>query len=280
MILIADSGATKTDWILGSSISDAYSFRTRGLNLALSSKSDIDELFFELSKWEDLVADEVKAIYFYSAGAINGLSNDYFYFSAKSFFSSAKVFCDNDLLAASRALFGTSAGLVAILGTGSNSAYYDGEKIVKNIRPGGFILGDEGSAASLGKNFLSDFIKGLLPSAIQSDLETIYHLDYPTIVQKVYKEANPSRFLGSLAPYIYSLSDDECVDKLIRKNLTDFVERVLLQYDKSLDIGVVGSFGAASKSYLSDLGRDYGLNFVKFLSSPIEALLDYHLKNV
>ena len=277
MILIAEAGATKTDWVLVRGCSEIYKFRTRGLNLALVEDSDVDELLDELGKWQLLLAHDVLVLHFYSAGVVKGLTNEYFDLCLKKCFKNAEIFYESDLLAASRALFGGSSGLVAILGTGSNSAYYLDGKIINNIRSGGYILGDEGSAASLGRNFISDYIKGLLPESIQEDFERKYQLDYSQIVNNVYKKSNPSRFLASFAPYIFSLSEYPYIQELIRNNLSSFIERVILRYNCDLNIGVVGSFGYASSAYLLELGKKYNINFVKFLSSPIDALVEYHI---
>ena len=182
----------------------------------------------------------------------------------------------SDLMAAARGLCGSSPGIVAILGTGSNSCRYDGEKVVENIRPGGFILGDEGSAAALGKMFLADYVKGLLPAGVSADFYRQYSLDYAGVVRLVYGGGSPSRALASLAPYILGMSADEHVYGLVRSNFRNFITRSLLRYGCADEVRVTGSFGVAARDILCRVGSEYGIRFSGFLPGPMEALARWH----
>lgn len=182
-----------------------------------------------------------------------------------------------DLLAAARGLCGDRPGIVAILGTGSNSCLYDGKRILKNIRPGGFILGDEGSAAALGRLFLADYIKELLPQEISEDFRSEYGLDYAAAVRFVYGSDAPARNLASLAPYVMKWSGNERIGDMIARNFRDFLERCLLRYGRN-DAGVyvTGSFGTACKDVLERLGSECGLEFKAFVQAPMDGLVRYH----
>ena len=194
----------------------------------------------------------------------------------------ANVHFYSDILAAARALFGDGSGVVAIMGTGSNSCLYENGEITRNIRPGGFILGDEGSGVSLGRAFLADLIKGLVPSQIEEDFDKEFGLDYSQIVRKVYKEQAAAAFMASFAPFILARKDERYINGLIEGCLESFMERALERYadnapaDISHRVGVVGSFGCACEEALRELSKRHPLEFVKFIKSPIDELVTYH----
>ena len=171
--------------------------------------------------------------------------------------------------------------VVAIMGTGSNSCLYDNGSIVRNIRPGGYILGDEGGGASFGKAFLADFVKGLLPPEIEEELVAETGLDYAKVVRKVYKEPAASAFMASFAPFIMKRIEHPYMYRLVYECLESFVVRALSRYSSddepfALKVGVVGSLGCGCREILVKIGREHGLEFVKFLKSPIDELVKYH----
>ena len=269
MILIVESGATKTDWCALAPDGRTERLQTPGMNLSSIAEEANAAVFAEaLGHFSGL--DEV---HFYAAGLLE--------FPAqldrliKERFPSARCEYASDLLAAARAACGHAPGIAAILGTGSNTCQYDGERIVRNIRTGGFILGDEGSGASLGRLFLADLIKDLVPKDLADAFAARYEADYPAVVRNVYRSDAPSRYLGSLAPFILEHRGDSYVDALIDKNLRSLVERTLVRYDR-LPVGVVGGFGCACRAELERLGAAYGLTFTRFIPSPMEGLVAYH----
>jgi len=168
------------------------------------------------------------------------------------------------------------------MGTGSNSCLYSEGKIVRNIRPGGYVLGDEGSGVALGRTFLSDFVKGLLPQEIELEFVRETGLDYAQVVRKVYKEPAASAFMASLAPFVMAHISDPYVYKMVEECLESFVKRALARYSETCDdagarkVGVIGSFGCACEGMLREIGGRYGLEFVRFLKSPIDELVKYH----
>ena len=314
--LIVEMGATKTDWRLcGVEGSVVASVSGRGFNLAVSSRSDIEEAVREPYLLEaSLRSSHIVEVWFYGAGCVsscisspgrqsscsdssNGLGSsidrpkvdDESGMEALSttlleLYPEAVIHYESDMMAAARAICGHEKGIVAILGTGSNSCLYDGKKIVKNIRPGGFILGDEGSAAALGKLFLADYIKGMIPEGIAMEFVRTFNLDkessfdsqYMAIVNNVYKSDAPSRYLGGIAPFLISHIEDEYVRGLVRMNFRTFFERSLLRYWVDWPVGVVGSFGCACESILREVGEEMGLNFGRFMASPADGLVAYH----
>ena len=284
MILIMESGATKTECCLCDEGGDVHSrFRMPGINVASMSRqavTDALEGLAPIARWRE----SVTGIFFYGAGVMDGCRGDVAGIDVLDdalgdiFPSSCREY-NSDMLAAARALCGDRPGVVAILGTGSNSCSYDGRAIVRNIRPGGFILGDEGSAAVLGKMFLSDYIKGLVPERIADDFSRRYGLGYKDIVSQVYGSGTPSRNLASFAPYLLEMRDEPYVGRLLADNFRNFFERSLLRYDeREHGIYVAGSFGYACRDILQDMGAGYGLRFAGFMQSPMDALAGFHCK--
>lgn len=278
MVLIADSGATKTDWRLLMDDGQVRCASGRGLNPSVLDPESIRKAVGDVIPELNPEGRTIHEIHFYGAGLVNEAA-------AAPLADALELWCPfpvmhfhSDMLAAARALFGDGSGIVAIMGTGSNSCLYENGKIVKNIRPGGYVLGDEGSGASLGKAFLADFIKGLLPEELEKDFLQEYDLDYQKIVQKVYREPAPSAFMASFAPFILQRAGDPYVRSLIEDCVGSFVGRSLSRYrpEKEIKAGVVGSFGCALEEYVREAGRRYGLEFSDFLKSPVERLVIYH----
>ena len=269
MILIVESGATKTDWCALSPDGTMQRLQTPGMNLSTISAEANASVF------SDAVAHfcDVEEVHFYAAGLLEFPTELDKVFKER--FPEAQCEYASDLVAAARAACGHKPGIAAILGTGSNTCQYDGERIARNIHGGGFIIGDEGSAAALGRMFLADLIKDLVPEPIANEFAATHEAGYAAIVRNVYKTPAPSRYLGSLAPFILEHRGDAYIDALIDRNFRDLIERTLVRYDR-LPVGVVGGFGGACRAELERLGAEYGLTFSRFIPSPMEGLIDYH----
>lgn len=269
MILIVESGATKTDWCLVDAGKPVRRLQTPGMNLSTIDAEANAAVFKEAVE----AFSGVDRVHFYAAGLLEFPSQLDSVFQAR--FPGVRCEYASDLLAAARAACGHAAGLAAILGTGSNTCHYDGDRIVRNIHGGGFIIGDEGSGAALGRMFLADLVKDLVPADIAAAFAARYEAGYADIVRNVYKTPAPSRYLGSLAPFILERRGDPYVDALVERNFRDLFERTLTRYDR-LPVGVVGGFGCVCRTELERLGAEYGLTFSRFIPSPMEGLIDYH----
>ena len=269
MILIVESGATKTDWCLVGPEGVAKRLQTPGMNLSTISAESNAEVF---SKAVETFSG-VEEVHFYAAGLLEFPTDLDRVFRER--FPHAVFEYASDLLAAARAACGHREGIAAILGTGSNTCHYDGERIVRNIHGGGFIIGDEGSAAALGRMFLSDLVKDLVPEEIVRVFAASHETDYAALVRNVYKSPAPSRYLGSLAPFLLEHRENKYVEALIDRNFRDLFERALVRYG-SFPVGVVGGFGCACREALERLGAEYGLAFSRFIPSPMEGLIAYH----
>lgn len=273
MILLADSGATKTDWAVVVQGKVPLLFSTEGLNPVFSSESDIVKVLEkEVLPQLECQPDEV---HFYGSGVIDSSMAD----CLRSVFPKSEITCESDMMGAAKAVCGNSPGIVCILGTGSNSCFYDGEKIADNVKAGGFILGDEASGAYMGKMLLSDFVKGLVPEELEKELETKYGLDYPTIVQKVYKEPLPSRFLASFSPFILEHSSHPYIANLIKSSFDAFLQRNITHYQYGkYAVNFVGSIAFSYREYLKEAVGGRKMVPGRIIRKPIEGLIEYYGK--
>lgn len=283
MRIIVESGATKTAWRAVSADGTVAEVLTEGLSPTCLDAGYISDIVRKAVPALNPEGKRVEQIVFYGAGLVSEESSAPVRACLEMWCPFALVEFHSDILAAARALFGDGSGVVAIMGTGSNSCLYENGQIVKNIRPGGYVLGDEGSGVALGRAFLADLVKGLLPESIEAEFVTQTGLDYSAIVRKVYKEKAASAFMASLAPFVLSHIEKPCIRSMVRDCLESFVKRALARYaDFACDqaaarkVGVVGSFGCACEEMLREIGSQYGLEFVTFLKSPIDQLVKYH----
>jgi N-acetylglucosamine kinase-like BadF-type ATPase len=286
MTIIVESGATKTSWRALCDDGSVRAAQTAGLSPTCLDDDHIRGIMREAMPVLNPEGRTVSRVYFYGAGLVSPEAAAPVQSALEMWCPFAQVEFHSDIVAAARALWGDGSGVVAIMGTGSNSCLYEGGQIVSNIRPGGYILGDEGSGVALGRAFLADFVKGLLPADVEADFVREFSLDYSQIVCKVYKEQAASAFMASFAPFILSHSHDPYIKILIQECLESFVKRSLARYAASAEdaasaskVGVVGSFGCACEDMLRQIGERYGIEFVKFIKSPVEELVKYHSNN-
>ena len=277
--MIIESGATKSDWRVVSAAGEEMArFAASGTNVSTMPMSAVEAVVRDVCGQIIEQGIAIDAVYMYTAGVVTAGVRTALMQTFQSIFAGATVEIEDDLTAAARAACGHCAGIVAILGTGSNSCQFDGEKIVKRIYSGGFILGDEGSAATLGKLFIADLLKSLVPKYIADDFASRYQYDYAAIVGNVYHSTtSPSAFLGGLAPFILEYYNDAYIRALVDDNFRAFIRRSLKQYDVDrYPVGVVGGFGNALKSIFSEIATQEGITLSRFISSPIEELIKYH----
>lgn len=276
MIIVVDSGATKTAWRSVDADGCVRQAQTSGMNPSCLDEDGCRALVREAVPALNPKGEGVDAVYFYGAGLVSEDAAAPVRAALEMWCPFAQVHFHSDLLGAARALFGDGSGIAAIMGTGSNSCLYEDGNIVSNIRPGGFILGDEGSGAAIGKALISDFVKGMLPADIGEEFSARFGLDYTTIVRKVYREPAASAFLASFAPFVIERIAHPYFRQLVSDCMDEFVRRSLSRYGTGIGVGVVGSLGCACEEILKETGRRYGLEFVKFIKSPIEELVRYH----
>ncbi len=279
MQLIADSGSTKVDWRAIKEDGSVIEISTEGINPVFQTREQILDIFN--TKLVSVLGNGVKEIYFYGAGVVSpevcGALSGYF----KEVFPESECFAASDVLAAARALCGHKPGIACILGTGSNSCMYDGKDIVKNVRAGGFILGDEASGGYLGKRLISDFIKGLLPKEIEDVFVERYGLDYMAIVQKVYRESLPSRFLASFSPFLNEFKEHPYIHNLLRSSFDEFFKRNIVHYDyQNNEVNFVGSIAYYYRPIIEESAAAQGMKVGKIIKSPIDGLVEYHKEEI
>jgi len=270
MIIIAEAGATKTDWRAKDSKGAVTSAKTPGINAANMPPEAIEAIVADAMKSLNPGGEPLTEVHFYGAGVLSD--------EMGKFFPGAKVECASDLLAAARSVCGHAPGIAAILGTGSNSCSYDGREIVHNVHSSGFILGDEGGGACLGKLFMADFLKGLVPEPLSSEFASEFEVDYLTVVKNVYRGSAPAGYLGSFAPWIMARYDSsEYVRSLVDENIRSFFRRCISQYDTSkFPVGIVGGYGAACREIVMRIAEEAGVTISGITASPLEGLLRYH----
>ena len=276
MIIIADSGSTKVDFRVIDDNGKVRKVACEGMNPVYVSQAVIQESL--KAKLLPICGGKVDAIYFYGSGVI-GDTADKVRGAFSEVFDYDLIYVESDMLGAARALFGDKPGIACIIGTGSNSCYYDGHKIVRNVRSGGFILGDEAGGGDLGKRLLKAYVKGLLPTPIQADFEERYHLDYAAIVRHVYREPEPGKFLGSFSPFIEEHIDDPYIKALVTGAFNDFIRINVMQYDcYHLDVSFVGSIADVFRDILAKSLDDAGIRLGTIMRNPIDALVEYHTR--
>lgn len=275
-ILIADGGSTKIDWTVVSGISQK-TFRSPGINPVLWDIGKIEQMLQEGLPHE--ILSDVESVYFYGAGCLGRSAEKMQEALMRVVAHDAEIEVESDLLGAARALFGNERGIACILGTGSNSALYDGKEIISNIHPLGYILGDEGSGASIGKHFLNALYKGRLPESLRKDFETETGLTYDDVIDHVYRQPMANKFLASLVIFV-SKRRKECAE-LLNEEFENFIEKDILPYNHcELPVGIVGGVGYEFHDELKEIFLRHRLKLNKVVAKPMENLVDYHLRMV
>lgn len=277
--IVADSGSTKTDWRILQPGTDPVRVLSPGINPVFLDEESISGIAAEaLAGYTGSPAE----LYFYGAGVVSSGARDRIVSAISGIFpKGTEVFAGSDLLGASVALFGRDEGLVAILGTGSNSGLYDGRNVVESVPAGGFILGDEGSGAYFGRRLLSDFLKREMPSALSSRLQAEFGLNYSGIVEAVYRSGMPSRYLAGFMEFIGRNRSEGYVKELLSDGFGAFMLRNVLKYGrKDLPLGVIGSVGVVFREELGTAAGKYGIVLGKAAESAGDGLVEFYREQI
>ncbi len=276
MKLIADSGSTKTDWGICVNGETLQIVKTQGINPFYQTTEDIINILEE-ELIPKLGGQVPKLLYFYGAGCSFPDKRQLLRDAFKTIWSSElAIDLQSDLVGAARAVCGKEAGITCILGTGSNSCHWDGEKIVKNVPPLGYILGDEGSGAVLGKLFIADLLKNQLPNSLSEKFYAQYNTDYATLMEQVYKQPFPNRNLAQYAYFLHENRENPAIHKLVKNSFDAFVKRNLQQYPQELPVSFVGSVALAFQNILMEVLKENNFKVGKIVKSPITELITYH----
>jgi len=278
-ILIADSGSTKTHWCLLSEGQEKVRIRTQGINPFYQSLEEIEQEL-QLSLLPQLPQDTlVNEVHFFGAGCTPEKSPILVEALRKSLHltNESEVEVGSDMIGAARALCGRQPGIACILGTGSNSCYYDGEKVVSNVPPLGFILGDEGSGAVLGKLLVGDLLKNQLGPELKEKFLQRFNLTMPEIIDRVYRKPFPNRFLASLQPFLEENLHEEAIFFLVMENFSHFIARNVMQYDyQHMPIHFTGSIAYVYRTVLEKAADLTGIQISSITQSPLEGLIRYY----
>ena len=272
--LIADSGGTKTSWMFVDGEGRRSLTETLGINPVRDHETDIAERLESLNLSPAATNCELK-IFFYGAGCLPPYSQQMASLLTRRF-PTAQITVASDLLGAAQALCGSQEGIACILGTGSNSCLYDGRSIVKNVSPLGYILGDEGSGAVLGRNLIGDLLKGQMSHTLCQSFADETGLTPSDIIENVYRRPQPNRFLASLVPFLdRHHMESEVHDFLLRNFRQVFRRNVALYLRPDLPVSFVGCISYSFRPELAEAARSEGFQIGKTLLRPIEAMTDF-----
>ena len=274
MILIADSGTTKTEWCIITDKGTTKTLVTPGINPFYQDSENI----LSILQKEFTAAKRFNSINFYGAGCINKEKQDIVRKSLMQVFETAHIFIGTDLLAAAHSLCQDQPGVACILGTGSNSCCYNGNEIVANVSPLGFILGDEGSGAVLGKKLIGDILKKQLPKSLIDDFFETYHTTPAEILENVYKKPFPSRYLADYTKFLSKNIKHSEIENIVVASFREFVTRNLLQYPEieKMPIHFTGSIAFHFEVQLRKAIEEQNLILGNIEQAPMKGLIRYH----
>lgn len=278
MILIADSGSTKTDWCVAKDGFTVKRFTTQGINPYHQDERRIngivlDELLPQTGEYK------LKKIVFYGSGCRDEIIPTMKNILYSAFNNNVEVEIYSDLLGAARAICGHEEGIACILGTGSNSCLYDGKKIVGNIPPLGYILGDEGSGATLGKIFINEIFKNSQMNDLKKEFLQVLKMTEGDIIDRVYRQPMANRFLASLAPFIHSHIERHEVNEIVTENFRQFLLKNVKRYHRDdLQVSFIGSIAWHFKSQLLQSALEENVYVGSVEKSPMDGLLRYHFR--
>lgn len=279
MILLADSGSTKTDWGLVENGKLVKRLRTSGMNpFQMSEEAITEEIKTHLvPELPGTVLDEV---HFYGAGCTKEKQPIVERALRANLTINGECEVASDMLGAARGICGHKPGIACILGTGSNSCSYDGKNLVKNVSPLGFILGDEGSGAVLGKLLVGDVLKNQMPEAVIKRFFEKYKLTSAEIIDRVYRQPKPNTFLASFVPFLEENIDEPKIYNLVKESFRSFLRRNVMQYEgwQTLPIGFNGSIAKIYKKPLLEALEEEGMHLGRIIQAPMEAMVEYHVE--
>ena len=279
-MIMAEGGSTKLDIVIIDEQNEVRRYSLPGINPFYQSTEEMTSTLKE-SQIREENGNALKKVYYYGAGCAFEEQTNAIKESFKQAFQSETVEVESDLLAAARGLFGDENGIAAILGTGSNSGYYDGEKIIDNVSSLGFMLGDEGSGGYLGKHLVSDILKGLTSAELAEEFFQEYHTSKEVIMENVYKKPFPNRYLAGFVPFIAKRIENAYINTLVMNSFRDFFKRNIAHYGiyNTKQISFVGGVAQQFKRELTLVASQYGFTINDVQKSPLEKLIDYHTKH-
>lgn len=277
MELIADSGSTKTVWALIEHNTLKKTIQTAGLNPYFHNRETV-ETVIKNDLVPFLIAKFISRIDFYGAGCSTEKNNRMIKDVLSTVFYNAGIDIYHDILGAARALFGKEQGIAGILGTGSNSCFYDGNEIFTKVPSLGYLFGDEGAGSYLGKSFMEKYLKNKLPAEIQKAFDDTYRLSLEDILNALYNRPYPNRFFASFSEFLEPRQTHPFLHSMIKSSFDAFFEEHILKYENCHDVPVsfVGSIAYFYKEILMESAGERGIKVTTILRSPLEGLIKFH----
>jgi len=276
MILIADSGATKTSWTLLKD-NNILSHDTKGFNPYYMSAELLQKILSD-ELIPGITNAKVSEIYYYGSGCSTEKNCGVVSSALAGKFPDARIEVQHDLLAAARALLGRSEGIACILGTGANSCAYDGQNITANVPSLGYMFGDEGSGAYIGRKFLSAYLKKDLAGEILDAFDEEFHLSLEDILSKVYGEGNPSSYMASFTRFLAKHEHHDDVREILNSSFIEFFTQSVAKYPryKNIPVSFVGSVAFHFRHILNEVAWQMGVSIGRIEQAPMEGLIRYH----
>lgn len=279
MILIADSGSTKTDWCVCNGTDKLCIINTQGINPYHQSIDDIKTIICTefIPQIANISKESITEIYYYGAGCATEIKCNIIKDILAEHFTNARINVASDLLGAARALCKNSEGIACVIGTGSNSCLYDGKNIADNIPSLGYILGDEGSSVALGRRLLSDCFKRQLPANVANEFMSEYNLTMESVLENIYKKPLANRYMAQFTPFIAKHREIPQVHNILISCFTDFFKRNVIAYHKPwLPVHFVGSVATVFSEELIETANSLGMKTGQFIQNPIDGIVSYH----
>lgn len=279
MIVVVFSGSRYADWRIADKNRILHGFRTSGINSYIQDERYILQL---LNKNTHLInnAERIRKIYFFGAGASSPERQEKIERVFRQFFKNARVKANHDLLASAISTFGDEKGVIGIIGSGSNAAYYNGKKVIPNNYGLGYILADEGSTNWLGRELMKDFLTEVMPIGIREKLLHKYNIDRRTVLDRVYHNPNPNLFLTSFAEFMLENKEDAYIAQHIKKGLEIYVKTYLIPLAENYpdtQFNFTGSVANNYSEWLKEICREYGLIIGDIISEPVQNLVKYYI---
>jgi glucosamine kinase len=274
--VIAESGSSKTDWRLLEEDGKIISFTTTGLNPFYQSIEEIDLVLGNSPLPE--ISPAIDKLFFYGAGCLSGVAHEKMRAALGQLVAIEKVRVSDDLMAAARACLRNQAGIACILGTGSNSCFYDGTDIIRQIPAMGFILGDEGSGAVMGRKLVNAYFKEDLPRDLKELFFSRYHLNLEDLLMRVYREPFPNRYLAGFTYFLAENQNHPWIYSFLKESLQEFIRKNVARYSdyRKYPVSFTGSVAGVFRNILEVILREEQITAGVIIEKPIDALVEYH----
>jgi N-acetylglucosamine kinase-like BadF-type ATPase len=278
MILVADSGSSKTDW-MAYSPEQTLTFNTQGINPYFVNANDVVKI---LSKNKELseIASQIKEVYFFGSGCSTPDKHEIISNGLSAFFTNAFISVDHDLIGSAYATCGDKKGLTCILGTGSNISYFDGENVHDTKHGLGYVLGDEGSGTYFGRKVLVSYLYKTMPNDLSTAFAAQFSVNKDIVIDNIYRKPFPNAYLATFSRFMITHKNHPFIQKILRDGFQEFIDTNVKDYKeyKTLDCNFVGSISFYYQEELKSVFAENNIKVGKILQKPIEGIFEYILK--